>query len=138
MTKRVYIISLGATLFILAAAGISVGESSRYVNDINNVNENLFPEDSVPPSGDGGPGDGDSNKTDLVYPIEDRQGDHLTDTDDNPFSLKDPGVVQKSVEYDPETDRFIITETLDGRPVRPPQYMTFDEYLNYESEQSKR
>lgn len=134
MTKRIYIISLGAVLFILAAAAISVGEPSPYVNDIDQLNENWFPEDSVPPGGDGG----DSNKTDLVYPIEDRQGDHLTDGDDNPFNLNDPGVVQKSVEYDPETDRFIITETVDGRPVRPPSYMTFDEYLAYESEQSKR
>lgn len=87
----------------------------------------------------GGGGGSDSNKVDLKYPIQDREGDHLTGGgQDNPFALDDPGVVEKNVEYDAETNRFVITETVGGRPVRPPTYMTYDEYLAYESERSRQ
>lgn len=78
------------------------------------------------------------NKGDLPYPIKDRQGDFVTDDDDNPFLLDDPESVEKSVEYDPETDRYILTETMDGRDVKPPTYLTFDEYLDYQKEQTQQ
>jgi len=49
---------------------------------------------------------------DLVYPIEDREGDHVTGNNANPFLLNDPGAIEKNVEYDVETDQFIITISL--------------------------
>ncbi|GIV34898.1 MAG: hypothetical protein KatS3mg031_2433 [Chitinophagales bacterium] len=76
--------------------------------------------------------------TGLPFPLKDRQGDFLTDDQQSPFLLNDPSLIKKEVTYDPETDRYIITETIDGRNVRPPTYMTFKEYLAYEREQSKR
>ena len=45
----------------------------------------------------------------MVYPIDDREGDHLTGNNDNPFLLNDPSAIEKNVEYDPETGRFIWT-----------------------------
>lgn len=74
----------------------------------------------------------------LPYPIHDREGDHVTGEEDNPFHLKDPKAVQKEVEYDPETGMYIITERIDGRDIRPPVYMTFEEYREYERRQSLR
>jgi cell surface protein SprA len=67
----------------------------------------------------------------LPYPIKDREGDFLTDPNPNPFYLEDPSVIEQNVEYDPETDLYIITETVNGRNVKPPTYMTFDEYLDF-------
>ncbi len=75
---------------------------------------------------------------DLPYPIKDRDGNFVTEENDNPFLLNDPTQIERQVEYDPETERYVITETLDGRNVKPPTYMSFDEYLQYEREQSQK
>src|SRR5262245_54959930 len=83
------------------------------------------------------PGDS-TKKSNLPYPIKDRQGDFVTDDHKNSFLLDDPSHIQKNVEYDPETDRYIVTETLDGRDVKPPTYLTFDEYRQYEREQAQK
>ncbi|MDX2003237.1 MAG: cell surface protein SprA [Chitinophagales bacterium] len=73
---------------------------------------------------------------DLKYPIKDREGDHLTNPDPGGINLDDPSVIEKKVDYDPETGQYIITEQVGGRDVRPPVYMTFEEYLKYEREQA--
>lgn len=79
-----------------------------------------------------------TKKGNLPYPIKDRQNDFLTDDDDNPFLLDDPKQIQKSVEYDPETDRYILTETMDGRDVKPPTYLTFEEYLEHQRKEQQQ
>lgn len=77
-------------------------------------------------------------KSDLPYPLKDRQGDFITDDQQNSFLLDDPKQIEKKVEYDPETDQYILTETLDGRNVKPPTYLTFEEYREYERERAQR
>ena len=67
----------------------------------------------------------------LPYPLEDRDGDFVTDEPSNPFWLEDPSAIEQTIEYDPETDEYIITETVDGRPIRPPMYLTYEEYLEH-------
>ena len=65
----------------------------------------------------------------IIYPIEDRQGDFVTDPNNsNPFNLDDPEAIEKQVEYDPETGTYIVTETIGGVPYRYPTYLTFEEY----------
>ncbi len=73
----------------------------------------------------------DSTSIDLPYPLYDREGDFLTDPSNNPFDFDDPDVIEQHIEYDAETDRYIITETLNGVNIKPPTYMTFDEYLEF-------
>ena len=73
----------------------------------------------------------DSTSIDLPYPLYDREGDFLTDPSNNPFDFDDTDVVEQNIEYDAETDRYIITETLNGVNIKPPTYMTFDEYLEF-------
>lgn len=68
--------------------------------------------------------------TDTI-PLEDRQNDFINDPQRNPFDLNDPALVEKNVEYDPITDRYIITETIGDDYFRAPTYMTFDEYMEY-------
>lgn len=152
MIRRSYILSLGAVL-LFATAAIGAGGAVLLL-DPPGPNEYLFPNqwitfavDSPDPVAPVVPNDpiapaanpGDTSKPiDLVYPIDDRQGDHLTGNNPNPFLLDDPAAIEKNVEYDAETDRFIITETVNGIAVRPPVYMTFEEYLKYEEEQTRR
>lgn len=94
---------------------------------------NFLVEDSTNKNND------DNDKTiDLQYPMQDRNGDFVTDNPNNTLSVGDPSIIEKNVEYDPETDRYILTETIDGQNVRPPSYMTFEEYRRYEQDQAEK
>jgi cell surface protein SprA len=70
----------------------------------------------------------DSILTDTVPPPEEREGDFVTGQTGNPFDLKDPPAITQTVEYDPETGYYLVTEKIGGQFYRPPTYMTFDEY----------
>ncbi len=69
---------------------------------------------------------------DTIPPIEDRYGSELLLTPPNPFDLNDPEAIDKSIEFDPETGQYIISETIGGDFFRPPTVMTFEEYLEYD------
>jgi cell surface protein SprA len=73
-----------------------------------------------------------------TIPLEDRTGDFLSSPSFNPFDLKDPATVTKSVEYDPITNQYIITERIGEDFYRPQSYMTFDEYLDYQSKKQEQ
>jgi len=76
-----------------------------------------------------------SDSNDLIYPFEDQQYDFLTDEQDNPFSLNNPDIIEQNVEYDPETNSYIVTETIDGDDYREPSYMSFEEFMEYQQQQ---
>ncbi|RMG76670.1 MAG: cell surface protein SprA [Bacteroidetes bacterium] len=75
-----------------------------------------------------------------TIPLNDRYDDFLNNPTQNPFDLNDPGIINKNVEYDPVTGQYIITETIgeDGGYFRPPTYMTFEEYMEYQARQQER
>jgi cell surface protein SprA len=73
-----------------------------------------------------------------TVPVKDRKGDFINDKNVNPFDLNDPSIIEKNVEYDPITDRYIITETIGDDFFRAPTYMTFDEYLEYKTKEQER
>ncbi|PSR10178.1 MAG: cell surface protein SprA, partial [Bacteroidetes bacterium] len=66
---------------------------------------------------------------DTVPPLEDRYDDFITDPSVNPFDLADPSAVEQTVEYDPVTGQYIVTERIGETLFRPPTYISFDEYL---------
>ena len=71
--------------------------------------------------------------TDTI-PLRDRTGDYLRDSVIHPFNLSDPAVINKSVEFDPLTNRYIVTEKIgDDFYFRAPTVMTYDEYLTWKS-----
>ena len=72
-----------------------------------------------------------------TIPLQDREGDFINNPNTNPFDLNDPGVIEQNVEYDPTTGNYIITETIDGDYFRPPTYMTFEEYFQWQAEQQE-
>lgn len=73
-----------------------------------------------------------------TVPIKDRKGDFLTEKNKNPFDLKDPKGIEKKVEYDPKTNRYIITERIGNEYYRMPTYMTFSEYLEWQEKENRR
>ena len=66
---------------------------------------------------------------DTLPPIQDRYGDYLTDPNTNPFDLSDPSAVEQTIEYDPATGQYIVTERIGETLFRPPTYISFEEYM---------
>lgn len=66
---------------------------------------------------------------DTIPPIEEREGDFLTNPSSNPFDLSDPEAIEQTIEYDPLSGQYIVTERIGETLFRPPTYISFDEYL---------
>ena len=64
--------------------------------------------------------------------------DWLNGSDDNRLDLKDPSIIKKEVEYDPEKNRYIITEKMGDEDYRPPTYMTYDEYMKWSEKEAQK
>ncbi len=77
-------------------------------------------------------------ETDTVPPVEERYDDFITNPNSNPFDLKDPGIIEQSVDYDPETGRYIIEERIGDDYFRPPTYLTFEEYIEWQRKKEER
>ncbi|WP_273443813.1 cell surface protein SprA [Neolewinella agarilytica] len=80
----------------------------------------------------------DGALTDTIPPLQDRRRDFITDPNRNPIDLRDPAVLKKTVEYDPESGRYIVYERMGDIDFRPPTYLTFEEYLDFRAEQDKQ
>lgn len=72
-----------------------------------------------------------------TIPLSDRDGDFTTEEYSNPFDIQ-PTDIQQTIEYDPDSDTYIIYEKLGDEYLTMPSYMTFDEYLDWKSEQSDK
>lgn len=74
-----------------------------------------------------------------TIPLTDRQGDFVTGSNGGtPFDLRDPEIIKQKVEYDPLTNRYIITEKIGEQNYRNPTYLTFDEYVKWRNEQQQQ
>ena len=73
-----------------------------------------------------------------TIPLEDRTGDFINSPSTNPFDLQDPASVEQTVEYDPETGQYIISERIGDDYFRPPTYMTFEEFIDFQARQQER
>ncbi|MBL7816669.1 MAG: cell surface protein SprA [Saprospiraceae bacterium] len=76
--------------------------------------------------------------TDTI-PLRDRAGDYLRDSVVHPFNLSDPTVINKTIEFDPLSNQYNVTEKVgDDFYYRAPTVMTYDEYLNWKAKQQER
>jgi len=75
---------------------------------------------------------------DTVPGIEDRTGDFITGGNPNAIDLRDPSAVTQEVEYDPATNRYIVTERIGDSFFRSPTYLTFEEYTAYRQRQQQQ
>lgn len=74
--------------------------------------------------------------TSLKFPIYDRTDD-VNEKIPSSIDLQDPANVNKSVEYNPEDNRYYFREKLGDRYLRTPNFMTFDEYLKYQAKRDE-
>jgi cell surface protein SprA len=80
----------------------------------------------------------DTDTLALPYPLEDSY-DPTPTGNDNGLYLNDPDNIKTDVEYNAETDEYYINQKVgDGMDYRPPTYMSFDEYQDYNSNQALR
>ncbi len=56
----------------------------------------------------------------------------------DPIQLKDPGFVDKSIEYDPSSGNYLISEKMGSEYYRAPSQMGFQEYLDYRSDELEK
>lgn len=75
---------------------------------------------------------------DTLPPLQDRYDDFINKNDKNPFDLDDPSVIDQQVEYDPVSNRYLITEKIGEDFYRSPTYMTFDEYLRWRDQKQQQ
>ncbi len=80
----------------------------------------------------------DTTKPALRYPIEDRNTDFLITKPKATIDLKDPKIVDKRVEYDPQTNKYVVYEKIGDNYYKTPTYMTYDEFLQYSSQESEQ
>lgn len=79
--------------------------------------------------------EGDSTK--LRFPIQDNRGGAPASGGNNPFNFNNPGV-QNEVTYDPVSKRYVLRQKLNGQYLGPAQYLTFEEYMRYESDKNQK
>ncbi|MBW8685450.1 T9SS outer membrane translocon Sov/SprA [Chitinophaga rhizophila] len=73
----------------------------------------------------------------LKYPIKDRYGTGITDRVKNKIDLKDPASISRTVDYDPVTKQYTVTEKIGDHYYRNPTYLSFDEYYKIQSAKSE-
>lgn len=74
----------------------------------------------------------------LKYPIRDRRGTSVTDPVRNAIDLKDPRAINRTIEYDPATKQYIITEKIGTQNYRQPTTMSFRDFYRLQAEQSEQ
>jgi cell surface protein SprA len=80
----------------------------------------------------------DSTGTKLIYPFGDATGNPYTEPDTSTLYLKDPPNIETVIEYDPETNLYVIKKKIGNFSYRDPAYMDLEEYRQYELDQSKK
>ncbi|MDA3615838.1 cell surface protein SprA [Chitinophagaceae bacterium LY-5] len=80
-----------------------------------------------------------NSKTDsLKFPIKDRRSDPFNNYNNNPFDLKDTGYVKRTVDYDPKTGMYYVTEKIGNKYYRNPTALTFDEFMKLRGAEMER
>lgn len=80
----------------------------------------------------------DTSKPSLKYPIQDRNTDFLSTKSTTNIDLKDPKIIDKKVEYDIATNKYIVYEKIGNTYYKTPTYLTYDEYMEYTSRESEQ
>ncbi len=76
-------------------------------------------------------------KDSLRFPISDRRGDPFSVKSNNPFDLRDTGLIKQSTEYDPKTRTYFIREKIGTLNYRKPVALSFEEYQRFQAQKSE-
>ncbi|MCF8217691.1 MAG: cell surface protein SprA [Bacteroidales bacterium] len=89
----------------------------------------IFPPDSL---------DNDTINGDSIrYPIPEEMSVYDISTRHKLY-LENPENISTEIEYDPQTNRYYFQHKVGSLQYRPPSYMTLEEYVDYDMEQSMR
>jgi cell surface protein SprA len=77
-------------------------------------------------------------KDTLKYPIKDRFGTHITDPVRNEIDLKDPKNISQSVDYDPVTKEYTVSEKIGDHYYRNPTILSFDDFYKLQTKKSEQ
>jgi len=128
---------LGIVSFIIVDTAARDRSGGMHLNAA--VNETRAPERDSPPPAVTIPDSTKTKKDTLKYPLQDRRGPSITDpTSKNALDLKDPANINKTVEYDPVTKQYTVTEKIGNQYYRNPTYMSFDEFYKMQAAQSEQ
>ena len=84
-------------------------------------------------------GDTTSNLNDsLRYAIKDRRSDFLSQPSNNPFDIRDTGLVKRNIEYDAKSRQYFIKEIINGKLVRVPSVLSFNDFLKLKSDRDEK
>jgi cell surface protein SprA len=78
----------------------------------------------------------DIDSTKILYPIKDKPFLDLYHRE-NGVHLRKPGSIKREVDFDPISRQYIIRENIGNTMYRPPQYLSIDEYQQYENRSLK-
>ncbi|HWV70678.1 MAG TPA: cell surface protein SprA [Pseudosphingobacterium sp.] len=78
----------------------------------------------------------DIDSTKILYPIKDKPFLDLYHRE-NGVHLRKPGSIKREVDFDPINRQYIIRENIGNTMYRPPQYLSIDEYQQYENRSLK-
>ncbi len=73
-----------------------------------------------------------------TIPFNERYDDFINNPNTNPFDLSDPSVIEQTVEYDPASGLYIISEKIGDDYFRMPTYMTFNEYMDWRAKEEEK
>lgn len=77
----------------------------------------------------------EEDSSELPYPIKDKEYGSTGEEYRNPIQLKTPQNVIQTIDYNPESNTYTITEKIGDELYRPPIEMTFEEYMEYTLQQ---
>ena len=79
-----------------------------------------------------------TNTDELRYKFKDVDGNPLNDSQDSKLFLSTPKNIDSEVEYDAKSNEYIFTNKIGNINYRDPQVMPFEDYKNYDFENSIR
>ncbi|MFC2152644.1 cell surface protein SprA [Bacteroidota bacterium] len=74
----------------------------------------------------------------LKFKFSDQNEFDYSTQDESPLFLESPSNIKDTVEYDPETNEYIISKKIGNYDYRPSKRMTLEEYQDYQFEQALR
>ena len=80
-----------------------------------------------------------SQTSGLRFPIKERGNYPFSNSgNQSPLLLRPPSNVNRTIEYDPETGRYVFSEKVGELDYRPPTSMSIDEFRRYEARKTER
>lgn len=129
MSKKGY--TYNKIILVAAIAVIIIAVSSVYnppkTNASTHNNFLAFENMVLPP---------DSDEVELQFPFKDNSQGDPNNNNSGGLYLDNPSNIKSGFQYDPETGTYNYYEKIGDTYFKYPTYMTFDEYINYDSKKS--